>query len=178
MKDLIYFSGKVKDLNRFIQLLYTSTSKIVAVDIDNTLIDTNREIQRLGYDISVYPNPELTADFWNTIEGINILFNAEPIKHTIKILLSFIGFGAEIVLVTSREQSLELLTRDWVSKFLPGFEVYFLKDKHQLDADIYFEDDPYQIEKIISLNKYVMVPRWPYNKGLFEGFRNVIYYDI
>ncbi|HHY79084.1 MAG TPA: hypothetical protein GX516_01745 [Thermoanaerobacter sp.] len=178
MEQIVYFSGKVKELNKFLRMLYTIPGKIVAVDIDNSLINVNKELERLGYDINLYPNPELTEDFWTSREGVDILLNAELISITVNFAASFIKLGAEVVFVTSRSEELKLLTEEWLQKYFPGFEVYFTKEKHLLDADIYLEDDPQQIQKIISLNKTVLIPEWPYNRDLFKVFEKAIYYNI
>jgi len=178
MKQIIYFSGKIKELDKFLKILYTVNGKIVAFDIDNTLINVNKEIQRLGYDINSYPNPTLTEDFWVYEEGINILFNAAFVPTTIKFIATFSTLNAEIVFVTSRSPKLKTFTENWIKKYFPGFEVYFTKEKYQLDADIYVEDDPRQIQKLISLNKTILVPEWPYNQNLFKGLKNVIYYKV
>jgi len=178
MKQLVYFSGKIKELDKFLKILSTITGKIIAFDIDNTLINVNKELQRLGYDISSYPNPALTEDFWVHEEGINILFSADLIPTTTKFVATFSMLNAEIVFVTSRSPRLKTFTENWVKKYFPGFEVYFTKEKYQLDADIYVEDDPRQIQKLISLNKTILVPEWPYNQNLFKGLKNVIYYKV
>ncbi|HHW56447.1 MAG TPA: hypothetical protein GXX15_02015 [Clostridia bacterium] len=177
MEQIVYFSGKVKELNKFLKMLYTIHGKIVAVDIDNTLINVNKELKKTGYNINLYPNPELTEDFWVSEEGINILFNAGLIPTTTKFIATFITLGAEVVFVTSRNLKLKALTEEWVRKYFPGFEVYFTKEKHLLDADIYCEDDPQQIQKLISLNKTVIIPEWPYTKD-FRVYKNAILYSF
>ncbi|MDI3519238.1 MAG: hypothetical protein PWQ34_1385 [Caldanaerobacter sp.] len=178
MKQVAYFSGKVKDLPKFLNLLYNAEGKIVAFDIDNTLINVNKRLEEIGYNTVLYPNPKLTENFWTTVEGTNILLGAEPILSSLKLLITFLNLGAEVVFATSRSMELKSLTERWVEKYFPGFEVYFTKEKHLLKADIYLEDDPQQIQKLLSLNKTVLIPEWPYNLGLFETFKNAIYYSI
>ncbi|WP_028991443.1 5' nucleotidase, NT5C type [Thermoanaerobacter thermocopriae] len=178
MKDLIYFSCRVKDLDKFIKLLYTMEGKIIAVDIDNTLANVNSELEKRGYSTNVYPHPELTEKFWETLEGITTLYNAKPIFSTIKTVNTFINFGAEVVIVTSRNIKLKKLTEDWIKRYFKNEpEIYFTKEKHQLDADVYFEDDPAQIKTLITINKTVIIPEWPYNQG-FKDIDNTIYYKI
>ncbi|ERM91244.1 hypothetical protein O163_11470 [Caldanaerobacter subterraneus subsp. yonseiensis KB-1] len=178
MKGLIYFSGRIKDLDKFMKLLYTMDKKIVAVDIDNTLVNVNGELEKRGYDINIYPHPDLTEKFWESLEGIKILYNAKPIISTIKTVNTFINFGAEVVIVTSRNIKLKKLTEDWIKRYHEGEpKIYFTKEKHQLDADIYVEDDPAQITKLITLGKTVVIPEWPYNQQ-FKDINNTIYYKI
>ena len=178
MKQVAYFSGKVKDLPKFLNLLYNVKSRIVAFDIDNTLINVNKRLEEIGYNTVLYPNPELTEDFWTTVEGTSILLGAEPIPSSLKLLTTFINLDAEVVFVTGRSRELKSLTEKWAEKYFPGIEVYFTKEKHQLDADVYVEDDPVQIKQILTINKLVLIPRWPYNRDLFEVFENAIYYHI
>ncbi|MDP9750388.1 5' nucleotidase, NT5C type [Thermoanaerobacter pentosaceus] len=178
MKQVAYFSGKVKDLPKFLNLLYNVKGKIIAFDVDNTLINVNKRLEEIGYSTVLYPNPELTEDFWTTVEGASILLGAEPIPSSLKLLTTFINLNAEVVFVTSRSRELKSLTERWAEKYFPGIEVYFTKEKYQLDADIYVEDDPHQIQKLIFLNKTVLIPKWPYNLNLFKGFENAIYYNI
>ncbi|MBT1280266.1 HAD family acid phosphatase [Thermoanaerobacter sp. CM-CNRG TB177] len=178
MKQVAYFSGKVKDLPKFLNLLYSVEGKIIAFDIDNTLINVNKRLEEMGYNTVLYPNPELTEDFWTTVEGTSILLGAEPIPGSLKLLTTFINLGAEVVFVTSRNRELKFLTEKWAEKYFPGIEVYFTKEKHRLDADIYVEDDPVQIKQILNTNKLVLIPKWPYNLDLFETFENAVYYNI
>ena len=177
MEHIVYFSGKIKELHKFLKLLQKIDGKIIAVDIDNTLVNVNENLEKWGYDITVYPNPQLSENFWISVKGFEILFSSRFIPITISFIKSFTELGAEVVFVTSRSRELEKYTKDWAEKHLPGFEVYFTKEKHLIDADIYVEDDPYQIQKLISLNKTVLVPEWPYNQ-LFKTSENVIYYKI
>jgi hypothetical protein len=161
------------------EILTLSKGKIVCVDIDNVVADVNAQLALKGYDISVYPNPELTYDFWRTYEGLDILYKARKIQSTCEILQALDNAGAEIYFATGRDFALKELTESWLQNngIWNGDEVYFSTSKHFLDADIYIEDDPFQIARIISTQKPVIIPEWEYNKD-FADFSNVYYYKL
>lgn len=176
MKNITYFSGKVKDAMKFSKVLTQVKRKLICVDIDNTIANTNKELEKLGYDTSIYPNPKLNEDFWHSYDGLNCLINAEPIIKTIKITDNLHELGAEIFIATSRNRELANLTYSWLIKNRIVANVYFTSNKLQLDADIYFEDDPAVINQLLSRNKTVIIPAWEYNTG-YEH-ENAIYFNI
>ena len=46
---------EIKGMDLFLNILSKARGKIIAVDIDNTLANVNRELIRLGYSIKKYP---------------------------------------------------------------------------------------------------------------------------
>jgi len=180
----IYFKGDVKNAKKFNSLLESleietqnKKTKLVCVDIDNTLANVNNELKKLGYDINIYPNPFIDNDFWLNFEGQMLLFNAELIKTTLAILNTlYHNFDVEIFFATSRPLDLIDITYAWLIKNNIMADVYFTKNKPQLDADIYIEDEPTTIEKLINLQKTVLVPKWPYNAHIESPL--AIHYDI
>ncbi|SNX54223.1 hypothetical protein [Thermoanaerobacterium sp. RBIITD] len=178
MLNIMYFSGKVKDLQKFTSLLTNVKGKLICCDIDNTLADINTQLLKAGYNISQYPNPVLNEDFWTSYEGLDILIRAKKIKNTSKILDVFNGLGADVFFATSRNIRLRELTRKWIEKqgIYNKHAVYFTASKHILEADVYLEDDPQQISKLLSIGKPVLIPSWQYNQG-FDS-ENAIYFNI
>ena len=178
MINIVYFNGKVKDLKKFTNILTNVKGKLVCCDIDNTLANVNAQLLKAGYNISQYPNPALNQDFWTSYEGLDILIKAQKIKNTSKILDVLDELGADIFFATSRNIRLKELTRKWIDKqkIWNFHEIYFTVSKHILEADIYIEDDPIQISKLLSIGKPVLIPSWQYNQG-FEN-KNAIYFNI
>lgn len=185
MEKLTYFNGKIKDAKNFLNLLekleifftQQNKGKFVCVDLDNTFVNTNKELKKRGYDISVYPHPELTEDFWLTYEGLDVLIKAKPIKTTFLIFDTlYKNFNAEIFFTTSRNERLKDLTYAWMLKNRIEANIYFTKNKLQLDADIYIEDDPAVIRELLINNKTVLIPTWEYNKDIEHP--NAIHFNI
>ncbi|MEG6569110.1 5' nucleotidase, NT5C type [Thermoanaerobacterium thermosaccharolyticum] len=178
MTNIMYFNGKVKDLKKFTSLLTNVKSKLVCCDIDNTLANVNAQLLKAGYDTSQYPNPALNDDFWTSYEGFEILIKAQKIKNTSKILDVLDELGADIFFATSRDMRLKELTRKWIEKngIYNEHTIYFTATKHILEADIYIEDNPEQISKLLSIDKPVLIPSWQYNQG-FDN-ENAIYFNI
>lgn len=178
MINIMYFSGKVKDLRKFTNILTNVKGKLICCDIDNTLADVNTQLKKARYDISKYPNPVLDQDFWTSYEGLDILIKAQKIKNTCKILNVLDELGADIFFATSRDIRLKELTRKWIEKqdIYNEHAIYFTASKHILEADVYLEDDPQQISKLLSIGKPVLIPSWQYNQG-FDN-ENAIYFNI
>lgn len=178
MINIMYFNGKVKDLRKFTNILTNVKGKLICCDIDNTLANVNAQLKKAGYDVSQYPNPELKEDFWTSYEGLDILIKAQKIKNTSKILDVLDELGADIFFATSRDIRLRELTKKWIEKngIYNEHTIYFTATKHILEADIYIEDNPEQISKLLSIGKPVLIPSWQYNQG-FEG-ENAIYFNI
>jgi hypothetical protein len=178
MVSIIYFNGKVKDFKRFTSLLTNIKGKLVCCDIDNTLADINTQLLRAGHDISKYPNPALNQDFWTSYVGLDILNKAKKIRSTSKILSTFDKLGADVFFATSRDIKLRELTRRWIErqKIYNKHTIYFTATKNILEADVYIEDNPNEITKLLSTGKPVLIPSWRYNQGFDD--ENAIYFNI
>lgn len=165
---MLYFSGKAKDILKYIELLKYSKGKTICCDIDNTLANTNKMLKQKGYDIDNYPVIGVNKDFWTDKKGIEILFYAEVIRPTAKMLKTFEQYGAKIVFATTRESVLDTLTKNWfrMNGILGDIQIHFVKSKNEVKADIYFEDNPEDIEQLLSAGKKVIIPTWKYNEGI------------
>lgn len=179
----IFFKGDVKNARKFTNLLEkleieTKTkTKLVCIDIDNTLANVNRELEKLGYNIDIYPNPFIDKNFWLNFEGQMLLFNAQPITTTLAIMNTiYTNFDVEIFFATARPLELIDITYAWLIKNNILGEVYFTENKLQIDADIYIEDDPFTIEKLLKNQKTVLIPSWSYNRHIKHP--SAIHYDI
>ncbi|SHF76846.1 hypothetical protein SAMN02746089_02524 [Caldanaerobius fijiensis DSM 17918] len=176
MKSIAYFCGKVKYAKKFTSLLETAQGKIVVCDIDNTVADVNGVLRRLGYDTSVYPNPELNDDFWLSFKGVEILMKAKPFVNTLYMVVGLQNAGAEVCFATARNRYLMPATYIWLARNgVKSDTVYFTPDKLSLEGDVYVEDDPAQIKRLLSAGKTVLIPEQFYNKGIEH--KNAIYFN-
>lgn len=183
MKMMVYFKGNIENARKFTNLLEklavetTQKTKLICVDIDNTITNTNKKLEELGYDTNIYPNPYIDKKFWLNFEGQMLLFNAELIKTTLAIINTIhTNFNVEIFFATSRPLELIDITYAWLIKNDLLADVYFTSNKLQLDADIYFEDDPAVIEQLLNHNKTVLIPKWSYNSNIRH--ETAIHYDV
>ncbi len=165
---------EIKGMDLFLNILSKARGKIIAVDIDNTLANVNRELIRLGYSIKKYP-AKLPRGFWETKDGIRLLQNARPIPETVALINLFRDAGAEVIYGTARSPIMRDITESWlISNGLEG-EVFYVHNKTLIEADIYVEDSPQEIKRILKLGAKVIVPEWPYNRAFHK---NVINYRI
>lgn len=166
----MYYSGKITDISKYLNLLKNIKGKIVACDLDNTLVNTNFELKKYGFDITHYPIEELDDKFWLSAFGNEIMYNAEPIKTILKCLFSMQEAGGEIIFCTQRSEALENLTYSWFRRnHLFTNMIRFVNTKKAVNADIFIEDNPKEIKELLSINKIVIVPTWEYNKDISHG---------
>lgn len=142
--------------------------KRACVDIDNTLLDVNTLVKEKYHidDVEkIYPHPRLDEKFFTSSEGIRVLSSARPIPGTLRILGKLLSIGTEIVFATSRPPQLKDITVWQLKKLGLRGRLVFTKDKRRIEADIYVEDDPQQILKLLNAGKHVLSPAWDYNSG-------------
>lgn len=177
---MVFYAGKKNDYIKYMITLSELKGKTACIDIDNTLSDVNTELKKRGYDISIYPHPELNEEFWKSPYGKQLLSAALPIKNTLRLVQSLKNAGCNLVFATSRPPVLAGITYDWINKNIKPLwqknSVIFTKNKTALNADIYVEDDPFEILRIIKANKAVFIPRWPYNEDILAP--KLVYYNV
>lgn len=184
----IFFAGKNTEYRKYLNLLKKVDRKIVCVDIDNTICDTNSELAKLGlFDVTKYPAP-IPEDFWTSEKGLGIYSTARPIKNTLRIAATLASLGATVTIATKRPPSALATTLNWFIKnkipqiFYPQDQavpqIMFVNTKLEAEADIYIEDDPTEIQKLIDNNKIVLVPEWHYNVNLMSLNPQLIYFEI
>lgn len=141
--------------------------KKVCIDIDNTILDINSQLYKYGIkDVErVYPHPLLDENFFVSPEGIRLIMSAEPIQGTMKIIKKLSFNGTEMIFATSRPVQLKDITIWQLKKLGLKGKLVFTKDKRVVEADVYIEDDPLQILRLIRAGKRVLSPAWDYNAG-------------
>lgn len=154
------------------RMLEKAEGKRLSVDIDNSIALTNLELKKLGYDISIYPNPKLMSkEFWLGPIACDAMYNAKVDTNVLSVIKKLKEFGADIVFATQRDAALKNLTYRWFNKepelsSLLDKPIMFVKDKLESNGDIYIEDDPVQIQKLTDTKKVVFVPKWDYNNNM------------
>lgn len=155
MEDVFYF-------------IEQSKPKTICIDIDNTIFDVNTELIKIGYSHAgkIYPIPDIQKNFFCTPEGIKILTNAEIIKQTATMLNYIREKGYSIVFATTRPAFLREKTLIQLKNIgrLSGETLYMLQDKTEVPADLFIEDDPWQIIRLLKSKRNVVAPEWEYNK--------------
>lgn len=165
---------ELRNFELFLKLLSKAKGRIVCVDMDNTLADINSGLKKLGYNTKKYP-AKLPAGFWNTHVGFKLLQEAQPIPETIAVINLLRDAGAEVVFATARNPELARITEEWLTAHRLEGEVFYVHSKTLVEADVYVEDSPQEIRRILKLGSKVLVPEWPYNRIIH---RNIISYRI
>lgn len=161
---------------RYMRVMSGISGKIVCVDIDNTIANTNEELARMGYNTNRYPAKEINGEFWFSRDGLAALVKAKPIRETLSIIKLMEKMKAEVVFATARHIALAHTTENWLAQYQLSKPVFYVHNKLLVEADVYIEDSPAEIEGLIKVGKTVLVPEWPYNAGIRH--KNIIHYWI
>lgn len=157
--------------------MFNFKTKVIAVDICNTLADVVKEIDaRLGRN----PNPAkyFHPGLWDKPsyfeENLDVFLDAEPIGDSVK-KLNELSIYNEIVYITARPKISEFVTRLWLKRHgYPKGKIYFTINKvdiaSKLGVDIAIDDAPFEIERYIKAGIKVYVKKQPYNAGYDNRF--------
>lgn len=147
----------------------------IAVDICNTIADLSVVLKKVlsDLDMSKYPHPELTEDFFKN--NLWIFMNAEPIRPA-RVILKDIYKEHQIVYITSRPEEAEHVTHEWLRKNgYPEGPVFFTRDKvslaKQLGIRLALEDSPEEIRSYREGGVKVLVKAQPYNQEFSHRFQ-------
>jgi len=141
----------------------------IAVDIDNTISNTNESLAGLlpGLDFTKYPTPGVTGEIFE--RQPEIFTDARPFKGAVK-GVSYLSRFYRIIYLTARPRWTENLTQRWLKTHgFPVGEVVCSEDKpgYVKNHGIAFaiDDAPGEIEGLSRLVP-VFIHRQPYNKSL------------
>lgn len=148
---------------------------IIALDIDNTIADTNSTMLGFmpGLEIDKYPTPGITKELFYCNPWI--FTNTLPIKGAAE-GVNYLSHYFEIIYLTARPKWAEELTRTWLKKhWFPEGLVICTDDKSdwiiKLGANLAIDDSPKEITAINKLIR-VCIYEQPYNKELSHiGYR-------
>lgn len=146
--------------------------KILLVDLDNTLANTNGQLKKMGIDTGSYPAP-VPEEIWN--DG-RIFLNAEPILPVISFVMAMHWFRYNILYLTARPEHTQWATEIWLFKNgLPDAPIFHTQGKPKGEVVSSFsnvwgavEDSPNEITSLRSVkrNLEIFIPDWPYNRGV------------
>jgi hypothetical protein len=90
------------------------------------------------------------------------------------IISSLIARGCDVVILTDQpnKQTIEF-TAQWINKYLGYSEIHFTPDKHLVPCDIYLDDAPHHIMKMVDSGKNIYVQNRPWNAHFGDAVRRV-----
>lgn len=159
----------------------------VGLDIDNTSGDFTDGLRQhvlrvTGRDPQLYPDPEhyslVDSNWFSSKEEFLSHFQESERQGIYRRMRAFDGLkknvqrliadGAEIHIVTARNQAWEADTRDWLRRTgIPFHSITFTDSKEKLDhVDVYLDDADYQLEKLEKHGKKVVAFDQLYNRHL------------
>lgn len=172
--------------------------KVLLVDIDNCIANTNEELQKMGYRTDIYPAPIPLSVF----EDGSIFKNPKPMNNVINTIEKIYVKGKDIcIFFTARSDNdhIHKITQEWIVKNTNlEYPVYYtmgypkgkvLKSFFQYFGDellgkydfVVFDDSPHEImsyiniQKEMNINMDFYIPDWEYNSHIDIGRR--IYSD-
>ena len=152
----------------------------IAVDIDNTVVNTNLELVRhfgqAGISVKEYPAPEIPPEFFLSNEGLRLFQKAEPFPGAAEALKLFSELGYRVAYISSRPGAALFTTVRWLQKHgFPADQVLCGLDengkidtiKNKLRAVAVFEDDPRVVKQAMAHGVQALwLKDWPYNRKL------------
>jgi 5'(3')-deoxyribonucleotidase len=128
------------------------------------------------------------GEFWrwsSDLDGRSVFWHLEPFPGAIEALRDLHDEGHEIVVVTTKPRFAVGDTYEWIEKHdLPADEVHILEDKWLVECDVYLDDGPHILPKLVKHRPQSTVCRYvrPWNTPVdgaldvhgFEEFREVV----
>lgn len=145
----------------------------IAVDIDNTVANTNLElVRRFGISLKKYPAPEVPPGFFASREGLRLLQRAEPFPHAARALEVLAHLGYRIAYISSRPGDALFATVRWLQvhgfpadRVVTGLSRNAKVDAvRELEPAAVFEDDPIAARTLAGEVPAVWLKDWPYNR--------------
>jgi hypothetical protein len=145
----------------------------IAVDIDNTVANTNLElVRRFGISLKKYPAPEVPPGFFASREGMQMLQKVEPFPHAARALEVLADLGYRIAYISSRPGDALFATVRWLQvNGFPADQVVTglvgdakLDVIRELEPTAVFEDDPIAVKMLVGRVPAVWLKDWPYNR--------------
>ena len=128
------------------------------------------------------------GEFWrwcSNLDGRSVFWHLEPFPGAVEALVELSEQGHEIVVITTKPRYAHGDTYDWIEKHgVPADEVHILDDKWLVAADVYLDDGPHILPKLVEHRPESTVCRYvrPWNhpvKGAvdvrdFDEFAQVV----
>lgn len=128
------------------------------------------------------------GEFWrwsSDLDGRSVFWHLEPFPGAIEALQDLHDEGHEIVVVTTKPRFAVGDTYEWIERHdLPADEVHILEDKWLVECDVYLDDGPHILPKLVrhrpqsTICRYVRPWNTPVEGALdvhdFDEFREVV----
>lgn len=143
----------------------------VIVDIDNSIADTSRELNKKINNSNIP-----LKDYLTTPKGLKVLWRVKPFKDAARALKTLSRAGYMIVYFSEfRPQEAKFITRRWLQRHefplgiigrldLPKENILRLAARE--DVFCMFEDNPELIKNVSDIGKEVWVKKYPYNEKI------------
>jgi len=149
----------------------------IAVDVDNTVANTNLElVRRFGVPLKKYPATIIPPEFFLSNEGMRLFQKAEPFPGAAEALKLFSELGYRVAYISSRPGDALFITVRWLQKYgFPADQVLCGLDrngkvnviKNEFQAVAVFEDDPRLARQaLVNGVPALWLKDWPYNRRL------------
>lgn len=109
---------------------------------------------------------------WFAVTQRGLFIKSNPIKDAPQVLRRLSDAGVHIRIITSRicisghHAEIVRQTVDWLERHgIPYWDICFVKDKLSVNADLYVEDSPSNVEKLKRFNRRVLMYKTSVNKG-------------
>jgi 5'(3')-deoxyribonucleotidase len=128
------------------------------------------------------------GEFWHwssDLDGRSLFWHLEPFPGAVAALQSLTEAGHRIVILTTKPDFAVDDTHDWVEKNeVPADEIHILEDKWLIDCDVYLDDGPHLIPRLVRERPESTVCRYvrPWNRPVpgavdvrdFHEFREIV----
>lgn len=157
----------------------------LGIDLDGVVADFNRgwvHLYNRQFGTSLDPGevdawdgiPGLThfedmGDFWrwsSDLDGRTLFWHLEPYPGAVEALHDLDRDGHQIVIITTKPRFAVDDTRQWIAEHrLPVSEIHILEDKWTVDCDVYLDDGPHILPRLVARRPDRVVCRYvrPWN---------------
>jgi 5'(3')-deoxyribonucleotidase len=132
---------------------------------------------------------ENMGEFWrwsSDLDGRSLFWHLEPFPGAIDALVALDGDGHELVIITTKPHFAVADTHEWIETHaIPAAEIHILEDKWLVDCDVYLDDGPHILPRLVKHRPEATVCRYvrPWNRPLpgtvdvndFDEFRDLVY---
>lgn len=128
------------------------------------------------------------GEFWewsSNLDGHSVFWHLEPFAGAVEALRDLADEGHSIVIITTKPKFAERDTQEWIERHgVPADEVYILEDKWLIECEVYLDDGPHVLPRLVANRPDATVCRYirPWNEPVegvvdvadFGGFRSVV----
>lgn len=128
------------------------------------------------------------SEFWrwsSDLDGRSVFWHLEPFPGAVEALHALAVEGHQVIVVTTKPRFAVGDTYEWIEKNgIPADEVHILEDKWLVDCDLYLDDGPHILPKLVKHRPDATVCRYvrPWNEPIegtvdvhdFDEFREVV----